>query len=207
MVPVQEKISKLRYIHTNLNPGTILWVFIWAASAAMGLSSCAEKASNRDMMVQGEIITIDFETDQPYTDAHYINVDGYQIPHIAVENDRASYEYSLPATEYAIEIRTENNDDSNNDSIDKTEKNSQGTFEVQRRYPLTTDNITMAVNFVTALDKAASADSTRYRIIALPEVHLLAKVRFFRTDSTKITVKFPSDYPAKISESPFSSNN
>ena len=155
------------------------------------------------MIVQGEIITIDFETDQPYTDAHYINVDGYQIPHIAVENDRASYEYSLPATQYAIEIRTE----STGDSIDKKEMNNKGSIEVQRRYPLTTDNIAMAVNFVTALDKAASEDSTRYRIVSLPEVHLLAKVRFFRTDSTKITVRFPSDYPAKISESPFSSKN
>lgn len=199
----RKKISKLRHIHPNLNPGTVRWVLLLTISAIIGLTSCAEKESTRNMIVQGEIITIDFETDQPYTDAHYINVDGYQIPHIAVENDRASYEYSLPATQYAIEIRTE----STGDSIDKKEMNNKGSIEVQRRYPLTTDNIAMAVNFVTALDKAASEDSTRYRIVSLPEVHLLAKVRFFRTDSTKITVRFPSDYPAKISESPFSSKN
>lgn len=123
----------------------------------MGLLSCSTNIEqDSTIRIEGEVITIDFETTTPYEEGHYIRVDNYRIPHIAIENDRRELPYSMPTTDYAIEARlgdASGNESANN--MDAGEKNDR-----VRAYKMKTDNIGIAMSFLSALSVATRTDST-----------------------------------------------
>lgn len=159
----------------------------------MGFLSCSTNIEQDTIkIIEGEVITIDFETTTPYEEGHYIKVDSYRIPHIAIENDRRELPYSMPTTDYAIEARFGEETSNNDDRV--------------RSYKMKTDNIGIAMSFLNALSVATRNDSTKYQILSHAEASLLAKVRLIRTDSSKITIEIPANYPANINEKPFFEN-
>lgn len=158
----------------------------------MVMLSCRPAIEDREITIRGEMIIVDFESMQPYKEGHYIIVDNYKIPHIAVENDRRELPYSMPTTDYAIEARLGEEADKNDDRV--------------RSYKMKTDNIGIAMSFLTALSEASRNDSVKYQIVSHAEASLLAKVSLFRADSAEIFIKIPTNYPAKIDKKPFFEN-
>jgi hypothetical protein len=106
-----------------------------------------------------------------------------------VENDRLELPYSMPTTDYAIEARLG--------------EASEGSV---RSYKMKTDNIGIAISFLTALSEASRNDSVKYQIVSHAEASLLAKVSLFRADSAEIFIQIPTDYPAIIDKKPFFKN-